>query len=197
MEWEEGTECHRAPTCIHRSNTRYPAGRANGLVRWIQARPFLERGAENRCEISNRQRAKKPNKSMNEREDFELDVTIGAAVDAADPDDNPVAALRRLLRLGMETIGVASTSVRASQPRSWRSRPPRNPRSKPGWRTPATLLSRRWSGGSIVKRFSATVQSRMNERDRSPPSPRPWESSCALLSVEPCTKPASTVNATL
>jgi hypothetical protein len=105
MEWEEGTECHRAPTCIHRSNTRYPAGRANGLVRWIQARPFLERGAENRCEISNRQRAKKPNKSMNEREDFELDVTIGAAVDAADPDDNPVAALPRLLRLGLETIG--------------------------------------------------------------------------------------------
>lgn len=42
---------------------------------------------------------------MSGLEDFELDVTIGAAEDAADIDDNPFATLPRLIRLGLETIG--------------------------------------------------------------------------------------------
>lgn len=42
---------------------------------------------------------------MSDLEDFELDVTIGAAVDAAESEGNPVYELPRLLRLGLECIG--------------------------------------------------------------------------------------------
>lgn len=42
---------------------------------------------------------------MSDLEDFELDVTIGAAVDAAETEGNPVYQLPRLLRLGLECIG--------------------------------------------------------------------------------------------
>lgn len=42
---------------------------------------------------------------MSDLEDFELDVTIGAAVDAAETEGNPVYELPRLLRLGLECIG--------------------------------------------------------------------------------------------
>ena len=42
---------------------------------------------------------------MSDLEDFELDVTIGAAVDAAEAVGNPVYQLPRLLRLGLECIG--------------------------------------------------------------------------------------------
>ncbi len=42
---------------------------------------------------------------MSDLEDFELDMAIGAAVDAADTEENPFASLPRLLRLGLECIG--------------------------------------------------------------------------------------------
>ena len=42
---------------------------------------------------------------MSDLENFELDMAIGAAVDAADTEDNPFASLPRLLRLGLECIG--------------------------------------------------------------------------------------------
>lgn len=42
---------------------------------------------------------------MSDLEDFELDVTIGSAVDAAETEGNPVYELPRLLRLGLECIG--------------------------------------------------------------------------------------------
>lgn len=42
---------------------------------------------------------------MSGLEDFELDVNIGAAVDASETEGNPVYQLPRLLRLGLECIG--------------------------------------------------------------------------------------------
>jgi hypothetical protein len=42
---------------------------------------------------------------VSDLEDFELHVTIGAAVDAAETDNNPIYQLPRLLRLGLECIG--------------------------------------------------------------------------------------------